>query len=404
MEKLALFGGRPVIENSLPSRRQFGTEAELAAKEVFDYYNKLDRDFGTNGYFYKSYADCFSNYLCPSTTGFTEVVCSGTVSIYVAIQSLCLPSNSEVLVSPITDPGMINPVILSGLRPKLVDYDLEKQDVSLKAIISQITKNTKLIILNHLAGRPIEDIELIASWARDNNIYLIEDASQCHGGRIHNRRVGTFGDISCFSTMFSKNHSSGGTGGLIYTQSSTLHQKILLEIDKGKPIYSELYLEKDPNTFLKPALNFRLNELSCAIGQATLNQLDDVNSRRRSFLKQLSHKLKTLGAQTTLLDLGEQSAPFFGVFKFNTTAFKCSKIDFAEALRAEGVNINTDYKYCVYDWSWVKNYLVNPVPTQNAKAFLDTSFNLLFNENYTEREADLITQSFLKIERHYSLL
>lgn len=403
MEKLAYFGGKPTIQKALPARRQFDADSESAVKEVFEYYNTMNRDFGSAGFFYKRYAECFSHYLDANTNGFTEVVCSGTVSIYVAIQALSLPRDSEVLVSPITDPGMINPIIISGCKPKLIDYDIERPEVTLPALASRVNKNTKLIILNHLAGQPIADIELISKWAQANNIYLIEDASQCHGGKIFNKFVGTFGDIACFSTMFSKNHSSGGVGGLIYTQSKEIHQKILLEIDKGKPTYSDDYDEKNPNTFIKPALNFKLNEISCAIGMATLGKLGKVNQKRRSFLKILSQKMKKSGVQTELIDFSEESAPFFAFFKFDKNKFNCSKIDFSESLRAEGINLNSDYKYAVYDWSWVKKYLADDNQTVNAKRFIGLTFNLLFNENFTEFEADLIVKSLIKVEKHYSI-
>ena len=403
MEKIAYLGGSPIILNSLPPRRQFDTDCELAVKEVFEYYNKIEKDFGTGGYFYKKYADSFSNFLDPSMPGFTEVVCSGTVSIYTAIQALSLPVDSEVLVSPITDPGMINPIIISGFKPKLVDFDREKLEVSFQSLISRVNKNTKLIILNHLAGRPIADIALISQWAKKNKIYLIEDASQCHGGKISNKRVGTFGDIACFSTMYSKSHSSGGAGGLIYTQAKEIHEKILLEVDKGKPTYSENFIEKNPNTFIKPALNFKLNEISCAIGATTLKKLDNINQRRRNFLKILTQKLQKSEVYTELINFSEESAPFFGIFKFIKNKFNCSKIEFSESLRAEGLNLNSHYDYEVGQWPWVKKYLADNIETVIAKSFINSTFNLLFNENFTETEADLIVKSLVKVEKYYRI-
>ncbi len=403
MEKLAYLGGIPTVQKALPTRRQFDKDSELAVKEVFEYYNEIDKDFGAGGFFYRKYTEHFSQFLDSVNPGFTEAVCSGSVSIYVAIQALALPPNSEVLVSPITDPGMINPIVISSLQPKLIDFDPNKQDVSLQTILARVNKNTKLIVLNHMAGRPIADIERISKWARENNIYLIEDASQCHGGRLSDKFVGTFGDISCFSTMFSKNHSSGGAGGLIYTQSKKIHEKIVLEVDRGKPTFSADYVEKDPTTFIKPALNFKLNEISCAIGLVTLKKLENVNRKRIFFLKMLSQKMKESGITTELIHFTEESAPFFAILKFDKNKFNCSKFEFSESLRIEGVTVNSDYKYVVYDWPWVKKYLADDYQPVVAKSFIDSTFNLLFNENYTEYEADLIVKSLVKVEKHYGI-
>ena len=79
-----------------------------------------------------------------------------------------------------------------------------------------------------------------------------------------------------------------------------------------------------------------------------------------------------------------------------------SKVRFAEAVRAEGIAINPDYRYVVSDWVWLQPYLENSGPTPNAIDFRDTSFNILFHEKFTNADVKDIVDGILKVESVYS--
>ena len=125
------------------------------------------------------------------------------------------------------------PVFLLGLIPIPVDISKSNYNTNLEEIKKMINKKTKAVVVCHIGGEPA-DIIPIKKFLNLKKIKLIEDCSQSHGAKINNKKVGTFGDISFFSTMSSKLHSTGGQGGIIYSKSKQLINKAKMFADREK--------------------------------------------------------------------------------------------------------------------------------------------------------------------------
>ena len=93
-------------------------------------------------------------------------------------------------------------------------------------------------------------------------------------------------------------------------------------------------------------------------------------------------------------------AVFFPIV-VDTDRISCSKIEFAEAVRAEGIDLNPHYRFVVDEWPWVQPYLADGFKTENARSIRDRSFCLYLNENYGEAEANDTIEAILKVERHF---
>ena len=141
-----------------------------------------------------------------------------------------------------------------------------------------------------LFGRACE-IEPIVAAARARDVRIVEDGSQSHGARVGGRPVGTFGDIAAFSTMYRKAHITGASGGLVYSRDVELFRRALAHADRGKPRWATDFDDRDPNRFLFPALNHHTDELSCAVGLASLARLGDTIVRRLSFVTALTARM-----------------------------------------------------------------------------------------------------------------
>jgi dTDP-4-amino-4,6-dideoxygalactose transaminase len=386
----------------LPNRDQFKTFARDAIDDVLEYYESQNLDFGSQSKFEDDYCKSFSKYMTLEGLGYTDVVCSGTAAIYVALLSLELGIGGEILVSSITDPGMISPIIIAGFSPKLVDNEKNLAHPSLKQIKLRNSPKVKAIILNHLSGKAVPEIEKICIWAKENNIKVIEDVSQAHGSEINKRKLGTFGDIACFSTMNTKNHSTGGRGGVIYTAQESIYNKVRMYADKGKPFHIENFNPKNPNTFQFPALNLNIDEISCALGVKTLARLDETIKKRKLILKDLKRKMENVNLITSLLDVDDGDSPFFAILRFDDKKFKIGKEVFTKELIDYGVTINANYPYVAFEWPWLKRYLADDFSPINALEFRNSTFNLLFNENFTGDDIDLIVKVLMKIESKYA--
>ena len=116
--KLAIDGGEPVRTRPMPARFALG-EAEVAqVNAVIAYYREIHLDPGYGGPFEKSYTDAFVKFM---GGGYADAVATGTASLFIAVAALDLPAGSEVIVSPITDPGTLSAIILNNLVPRVAD-------------------------------------------------------------------------------------------------------------------------------------------------------------------------------------------------------------------------------------------------------------------------------------------
>ncbi len=396
--ELAIYGGKKVRKCDLPPRKAFGSNELKSIIELFKLYNKKGVDFGYQGYFEEKYTGDFIRYM--GGVGYADAVCTGTAAIYVALASLQLSPGTHVLVSPVTDPGTIDAIILNQLVPVLVDAENNSFNIDPSDFKNRITGKTKAAIIVHVAGRASQ-IDLICDIAKKEKIIIMEDCSQAHGAKLKNKLVGNFGDIATFSTMYRKNHATGGCGGIIYTKNKDLYNLVRSYADRGKPFHFLDYNEKDPSTFLFPALNLNIDELSCAIGISTLKKLNNTISKRISFLKKLEKSLSEKSRSCKLSKISDFDSPFFHPIEMDLTKVSCSKEQFALAVRSEGIGINPNYKYVICEWPWVKHYLFDDYYCTHAINYRKNSFNLLFNENYGDQEIDDIVNAIVKVENYF---
>ncbi|MCX7748457.1 MAG: DegT/DnrJ/EryC1/StrS family aminotransferase [Clostridia bacterium] len=384
----------------MPARKAFDDEILQVVTEVFSYYRNKNMDFGYEGFYEKKYTDAFVKYM--GGEGFADAVCTGTAALYVSIAALQLEPQSQVIVSPITDPGTVSAIILNGLVPVLCDSDPDSYNMSPQEFKSRINNKTKAVVVVHASGKAAR-IDLISKIAKEHGLYIIEDCSQAHGAKCNGQKVGTFGDIAAFSTMYRKAHATGGCGGVIYTKSEKLYNMVRAYSDRGKPFFRENFDEKDPGTFLFPALNLNIDEISCAIGLKSLERLDTVIKRRLDFLFNLESELILHSKVCRVLSPSMDDSPFFQPVFVDMKKISCTKIEFAMALQCKGISVNPDYKYIVSDWDWVKPYLSDTYDCKNARICVDSSFNILFNEYFGSNEVDAILNSILEAEKVYLL-
>ena len=397
--RLAIHGGPKARPSPMPGRFAFG-DAELAAlQEVFSYYRERNLDFGYQGHFEERYCHAFVRYL--NAPGYADAVATGTGALFVALAALQLPRGSHVAVSPITDPGTISAIILNGCAPLLIDAMPGSYNAGPDQFRQRLTPQTRAVVVVHAAGvaAPVDEFLPIA---RERGIKVLEDCSQSHGARLNGKQVGTLGDLATFSTMYRKNHATGGCGGVVFTGDEKLYHWVRAYADRGKPFWQPGFNDKDPKQFLFPAMNLNIDELSCAIGIQTLAKLDRTNQRRRTFLRSLSDALRERSAVCAPSRVSDDDAPFFFPIFVAREKLTCSVREFAEAVGAEGISVNPHYDYVVSEWPYVKAYLADEFATPNAVACRDASFNLLFNENYGADEVRDITDAIGKVERHYT--
>jgi perosamine synthetase len=395
--KLAIEGGSPVRSNPMPARLAVGTAERAMIAEALDYYNAHELDPGYQGPFEQRYCKAFCSLM---GGGYADAVATGTASIYIALAALNLPKGSEVLVSPITDPGTISPIILNRLVPRLVDSRVGSYNTGAKEIQARITERTSCILVVHSLGQAAE-IDAIVELAHSLGLKVLEDCSQAHGAFWKGQRVGTFGDVAAFSTMYRKASITGASGGVVFTKNLDIFQQALAHADRGKPRWREDFDDRNPSQYLFPALNFHTDEISCAIGLASINRLDETRRRRLEYVAQVSNLVNKHCEACQPSGYTDDDSPFIYPIVVNTDAIRVDKTTFARAVIAEGIGLNPHYHYLVADWPWVRPYLSDDFDTPNARNIRDRTFKLYLNENYGEQEVLDTVDALIKVEKAY---
>jgi perosamine synthetase len=394
VEILAIDGGMPLRSAAMPPRLAFGAEELAMVNEVFAYYGERKIDPGYQGHFEERYCAAFAEMM---GGGYADAVATGTAAIYIALAALELPAGSEVLVSPITDPGTINAIILRGLIPRLCDSRPGSYNVAAEQVIARLSPQTSAVIVVHSAGQATE-VDAIVAACHARGVRVLEDCSQAHGALWKDKPVGSFGDIAAFSTMYRKAHITGASGGVVFSRDKDLYHMALAHADRGKPRWDASFSDRDPSGYLFPALNLHTDELSCAVGLASLRRLPQTIAARLAYLCGLD-ALHQQSAVCRPYGWTKGDSPFFYPIVVNETWLRCDKRRFAEAVAAEGIGLNPHYMYLVQEWPWVRPYLADDFDCVNAKAIRDSSFNLFVNERYGGQELADTLAAIAKVEK-----
>lgn len=221
-------------------------------------------------------------------TRYAVGVSSGTSAILLSLMALGIGASDEVIVPSMTFIATATPAIFLGATLVYADIDPESYTIDPADVRRKVSSRTKAIIPVHLYGHPC-DMDSLNEIARENNLYIIEDACQSHGAIYKGRKTGSLGDIACFSFYPSKNMTVLGDGGMITTNDKALAEKVGMMRDHGR-------VGKYVHNIL--GLNFRLSEIHAAIGREQLKHLADWNRRRHEIATQYNALLSNSGVVT----------------------------------------------------------------------------------------------------------
>src|SRR5262249_31011877 len=215
-------------------------------------------------------------------------VASGTDALILALRALGIGHGDEVITVSHTAVATVAAILAVGATPVLVDVDEIYLTLDPTALDRVATSRSKAVIVVHLYGQAA-DLDAILSFARERRLFLIEDCAQACGGRYYSRRLGSIGDIGCFSFYPTKNLGAIGDGGIVVAREDKIAERVRRLRQYGWD---------DGRQTHEAGLNSRLDPLQAAILQAKLPHLDDDNARRGAIARRYERGLGGLPIAT----------------------------------------------------------------------------------------------------------
>jgi dTDP-4-amino-4,6-dideoxygalactose transaminase len=215
---------------------------------------------------------------------------SGTEALHLALVACGIGHGDEVVTVSHTAGATVAAIELAGAKPVFVDIDPVTYTMDPDSLKKEITSKTKAVIPVHLYGHPAP-MEEIFAIAKEHNLYVIEDCAQAHGATFRGKRVGSFGDMACFSFYPTKNLGALGDGGAVVTDNQELAEKARLLREYG---WAERYVSH------VPGWNSRLDEIQAAILRVKLNYIDTDNAVRARLAKSYCDGLTGISSSLVL--------------------------------------------------------------------------------------------------------
>jgi perosamine synthetase len=199
-------------------------------------------------------------------------VSSGTAGLHLAVRLLGLGRGDEVITTPFSFIASANCILFEGATPVFADIDGDLFTLDPEAAEAAVTARARAILPVHVFGNAV-DMDRIAAVARRGSLWTIEDACEAVGSSFRGRPVGTWGDVGVFA-FYPNKQMTCGEGGMVVVGRADRAERLQSLRNQGRS-------PRGDGSFDELGFNYRLNEMSAALGEAQLEVLDDLLGARR---------------------------------------------------------------------------------------------------------------------------
>lgn len=296
----------------LPTHRPSIADEEInAIKDVFE-----SRWLGKG-----SVTDKFEEQLCLHLKT-THVLCvnSGTAALQLAVECLELNPDFAALVPSLTFPATIQAVVLAGGQPIFCEVEPTTLNIDIEDAKSRLTPNCHVIMPVHYAGQAC-DMDKVLNLAKENNLFVVEDAAHAFGSTYKGRPVGSLGDLTCFSFDPIKNITCGG-GGAVATDNDELAARILplrnIGIDKDFRIRID-HPKSWKYEVVSPGYRYLMSNINAAIGLRQLKKIAAFKDRKHFIVKRYNDAFAEAPEIKVLQQNLDETFPFSYVIRISPT-------------------------------------------------------------------------------------
>ena len=349
---------------------------------------------------------------------YAVAVSNGTAALHVACLAAGIGEGDEVITTPITFAASANCVLYCGGTPVFADIDPDTYNISPEELEKKITSRTKAIIPVHYTGQPC-DMDAILEIAHKHDLLVIEDGAHALGASYKGKKIGSIADMTCFSFHPVKPVKTG-EGGMIVTDNEELYRRLVLyrshgiTRDKDMMQQYEEQLQQSSDPALQEAAdmlrgdvmdpggwyyqqlelgyNYRITDISCALGASQMDKLDRFLERRRQIAKKYDEAFADIPQiKTPWQQEGCQS----GWHLYMIQTMERSRREVFEGLRQAGIGVNVHY-IPVYRHPYYQRNGYAGVHCLNAEAFYERAISLPIFPGLTGQQQDYVIEHVIK--------
>ena len=306
---------------------------------------------------------------------------SGTSALHTALFSCDIGEGDEVITTPFTFIATGNSILYNKAKPVFVDIDLKTYCLNPELIEDKITENTKAILPVHLYGQSA-NMDKINDIAEKYGLIVIEDAAQAHGATCKGNKVGSMGDMSCFSFYPTKNMTTS-EGGMITTDDEELAEKARSFRAHG----SSVRYHHDTIGY-----NFRMTDVSAAIGLAQLEKINEFNEKRILNASYLNEGLSDVEGVITPYCAYDSKHVYH---QYTIRVDKANRDEWVEIIKECGVGCGIHYPIPLYNQAVYKKLEIEG-NCPNANLVAESVISLPVHPSLTKEDLDLVIEAVKK--------
>ena len=395
MEKLAVFGGTPVLDKKIGYGHQYIDDDDIQA--VVDV---LKSDYLTCG----PKIEEAEKKLCEITGAKHAVlIANGTAALHAACFAAGIGPGDEVITTPITFAASANCALYCGARPVFADINSETYNIDPDSIEKCITGKTKAVVAVDFTGQAVE-IKRIREICDKHNLIFIEDAAHSLGTKYDGEPVGSLADMTEFSFHPVKT-CTAGEGGAITTNDDELYKKLGLFRTHGITRNQD-FMDKESEGgwyYQQVALgyNYRMTDIQAALLSSQLDKLDMFAKRRKELVKRYNEAFKLIPEITVQKEIPESdTVSHLYILQFNLEMLKCGRREIFDALQAEGVGVNVHY-IPTYTFPYYRSLGYKPGICPNAEKLYERMISIPLYYSLSDEQQNKVIEAVKKVIDYY---
>ncbi len=322
---------------------------------------------------------------------YAVAVNSGTSGLHLIVKALGIGAGDEVITTPFSFIASSNCILFEGAKPVFIDINEKTFNIDVSKIEEKITNKTKAILAVDIFSQPADWDEL-RRIAKKHKLYLIEDSAEALGSAYKGKKCGSFGDAAVFA-FYPNKQITTGEGGVILTNNKNIYDLCRSMANQGRKVSNGKWLEH-----VMLGYNYRLDEMSCALGIAQMKRIKDILKKRAKVAELYNRKLKGIGGlETPHIKPGNKLSWFVYVVKLDRSLAGAKRDKIIKEMAERGIHCSNYFQPIHLQPFYIKEFGYKAGDFPIVEDISRRTLALPFFNNLAGKEIDFVVKNLKEI-------